>query len=172
MSERIAQFEKVSFEQFCKDWSKNFPNDSTADIQRIYDEIKLPARATKGSAGYDFYAPVSFEMKPGEIRLIPTGIRAKIDAGYVLIMVPRSGLGFKYRMQLNNTIGVIDSDYYGTSNEGHIMCKFTNDSREDKTLQLNAGDGMVQGIFLPFGVTADDHADQERTGGFGSTDSK
>ena len=166
--ERIAKFEKVSFEQFQKDWKKNF--DATEeDIKAIYDSIQLPKRATKQSAGYDFYAPISLQLKPQEVKLIPTGIRAKMVDGYVLMLYPRSSLGFKYRMQLNNTVGVIDADYYFADNEGHIMVKFMNDSRDASTLVIEKGTGMVQGIFMPFGITMDDEVNQERKGGLGST---
>ena len=108
-------------------------------------------------------------MNPGEVLLVPSGIRAKIDDGYVLMLYPRSSLGFKYRMQLNNTVGVIDADYYNADNEGHIMCKFMNDSRDGKQLNVEAGQGMVQGIFMSFGITVDDESNEERTGGIGST---
>ncbi len=100
---------------------------------------------------------------------IPTGIRARMEEGWVLCLFPRSGQGFRYRLQLDNTVGVIDSDYYGSRNEGHILVKLTNDSREKKTLTLRAGEGFLQGIFLPFGVTEDDMAEGARNGGFGST---
>lgn len=93
--ERIAAFEKVSFEQFEKDFSKNFPQ--VNDVKSVYDSIKLPQRATAGSAGYDFYAPVELNLKKGESLLIPTGIRSKINNGWVLKIYPRSGLGFKHR---------------------------------------------------------------------------
>ena len=167
--QRIAKFEKVSFRQFSAAWQKYDPAAGEEEVRRIYDRIQLPKRATKGSAGYDFYAPVTVTMAPGEEKLIPTGIRAKISDGFVLILVPRSSLGFRYRMQLDNTVGVIDADYYEADNEGHIMCKLFNDTRENKTLEIEAGKGMVQGIFLPFGITEDDEADSQRTGGFGST---
>ena len=87
----------------------------------------------------------------------------------MLHLYPRSGLGFKYRLQLNNTVGIIDSDYYNSDNEGHIFAKITNDSNEGKTLELKAGEGFMQGIFLEYGITQDDEADGVRTGGFGST---
>lgn len=167
--QRIAKFEKVSYGQFSAAWQKYDPAAGEEEVRRIYDRIQLPKRATKGSAGYDFYAPVTVTMAPGEEKLIPTGIRAKISDGFVLILVPRSSLGFRYRMQLDNTVGVIDADYYEADNEGHIMCKLINDTRENKTLEIEAGRGMVQGIFLPFGITEDDEADSRRTGGFGST---
>lgn len=159
---RIAKFEKVSLEQFKEAWDGE-------DAEAVYASIKLPKRATTGSAGYDFYSPASFSIKPGETVKIPTGIRVKIDEGWVLKLYPRSGLGFKFRLQLNNTVGIIDSDYYNSSNEGHIFCKITNDSNEGKTVTLNSGDGFCQGIFVEYGITIDDDADGIRDGGFGST---
>lgn len=164
--QRIADFYKVSFEQFKNDWKEIFGND---DVKNIYDSVKLPERATKGSAGYDFYSPVDMELKAGETVKIPTGIRCRIDAGWVLMCFPRSSMGFKYRMQLDNTVGIIDSDYFEAINEGHIMIKITNDSRENKVLKLEEGKGFAQGIFLPFGITCTDEAEGQRTGGFGST---
>ena len=169
---RIAQFEQVRWEQFLADYTTTFPERSEAEIRAIYEGIKLPERATSGSAGYDFFAPEDITIAPGNQALIPTGIRAKIEDGYVLMLFPRSGLGFKSRLQLNNTVGIIDSDYYHANNDGHIFCKLTNDSRDGKTVEIKAGTGMVQGIFLPFGITEDDAVDNKRTGGFGSTTEK
>ena len=83
--------------------------------------------------------------------------------------MPKSGLGFKYRLQLDNTIGVIDSDYYNSSNEGHIFAKITNDGRDGKTIKIGEGDGFMQAIFLPYGITYSDSAGGVRDGGFGST---
>ena len=159
---KIAKFEKVSLSQFASDW--NAPN-----AEEVYNEIKLPLRATKGSAGYDFYAPQSFTLAPGETIKIPTGIRAKIDEGWVLNIYPRSGLGFKFRLQLDNTVGIIDSDYYNSSNEGHIMIKMTNNSLEGKSVTVEKGNAFAQGVFLEYGITTDDDADAIRDGGFGST---
>lgn len=166
--EKIAKFEKVSFEQFEKDWKKNFPE--SEDVKAIYDAIKLPVRATTGSAGYDFYAPADITVKKGKSTLIPTGIRAKISDGWVLSIFPRSGLGFKHRIQLDNTVGIIDADYYNSSNEGHIMVKLSCDAHDEgHSVTISAGDGFSQGIFFPFGITEDDCADGIRDGGFGST---
>ena len=166
---RIAKFHKVSLEQFAKDWKDTFEQYSEEEIRNIYDSLKLPKRATTGSAGYDFYAPVDVTMKPGEIVKIPTGIRVEMEEGWVLKCYPRSGLGFKFRLQLNNTVGIIDSDYFFSDNEGHIFAKLTNDTREDKTIQIPAGTGFMQGIFVEYGITVDDDADAVRNGGFGST---
>lgn len=165
---RIAEFEKVSFEQFEKDWQKCFPD--TLDIKAVYDSIKLPKRATVGSAGYDFYAPSQLVFDKDRSVLVPTGIRARIDGGWVLSIYPRSGLGFKHRCQLDNTVGIIDSDYYYSSNEGHIMIKISCDAHDEgHTAVVAAGDGFAQGIFTQFGITLDDDADGIRNGGFGST---
>lgn len=119
--------------------------------------------------GYDFFTPVALELKPGETIKIPTGIRASMQPEWVLHLYPRSGLGFKFRLQLNNTVGIIDSDYFNSDNEGHIFAKITNDSNEGKVLKLQAGEGFMQGIFLEYGITEDDDADGVRNGGFGST---
>ena len=167
--QRIARFEKVSYEQFaiaCKD-DLGVSDD---EIRKIYEDIRLPKRATAGSAGYDFSTPVDIHLMPGETVKIPTGIRAKMDKDWVLMIFPRSGLGFKFRLQLNNTVGVIDSDYYDSDNEGHIFIKITNDSNEGRTVDVAAGGGFAQGIFMPYGITEDDDVTDGRNGGFGSTD--
>lgn len=165
---RIARFFKVSRERFVADFADAFPAEA-ANAEKIYDSLRLPVRATKGSAGYDFFMPVTVELRPGETVKIPTGIRAEMAEHYVLLLFPRSGLGFKYRLQLNNTVGVIDSDYFFSDNEGHIFVKLTNDSNEGKTVTLSADTGFAQGIFLPFGITTDDAVCEIRNGGFGST---
>ena len=126
-----AKFYKVSYEQF-KEGMSDFNLEET-EIKNIYDEISLPKRATVGSAGYDFYTPIDITLKPGETIKIPTGIRCEMNPSWVLMLFPRSGLGFKFRLQLNNTVGVIDSDYFYSDNEGHIFIKLTNDSNENKT---------------------------------------
>ncbi len=166
---RIAAFKKVTAERFLND---SVDICSVLELAKnAYENIKLPKRATKGSAGYDFYAPFDFTLKPGETIKIPTGIRCKMEEGWVLKIYPRSGLGFKYRLQLNNTVGIIDSDYYYSDNEGHIMIKVTNDSNENKTVDVKQGQGFAQGIFVEFGITYDDDTTDERNGGFGSTTS-
>lgn len=165
----IAKFEKVSVKQFLNDFKDSFPEYNKTTINEIYDSLKLPKRATVGSAGYDFYTPIDFILKPNETIKIPTGIRVSISEGWFLAIFPRSGLGFKYRLQLNNTVGIIDSDYYHSDNEGHIFIKITNDSNENKTVEIKKGQGFAQGIFMPFGICEDDDTNQQRNGGFGST---
>ena len=156
---KIAQFFKVSEEQYLKDGSID-----------AYNSIILPKRATTGSAGYDFFAPFDFTLAAGETIKIPTGVRVKIDCGWVLKIYPRSSLGFKYRLSLNNTVGIIDSDYYFADNEGHIFIKMTNCG--DTALTVEKGKAFAQGIFVEYGITVDDECTTSRTGGIGSTDKK
>lgn len=167
---KIAKFHKVSEERFVKDWEDTFGQENKEELKKIYENIKLPRRATAGSAGYDFYTPLTFSLEPGETIKIPTGIRVEMEQSWVLKCYPRSGLGFKYRLQMNNTVGIIDSDYFHSDNEGHIFAKITNDSKERKELSLEVGDGFMQGIFVEYGITVDDDAVGVRNGGFGSTD--
>jgi dUTP pyrophosphatase len=166
----MIKFEKVTFGQF-KEAYKNLNTELTdEDIQWMYDDLQLPKRSTKASAGYDFKAPFAFELRPQETVLIPTGIRAIMPENVVLLVFPRSGLGFKFREQMDNTIPVIDADYYLSDNEGHIMLKITNDSKTNKIMTVERGKGFAQGIFVNYLVTDDDAADGVRNGGFGSTD--
>ena len=163
--ERIAKFLKVSEDNYIS----SLDGFSKEEAKKIYEDIKLPLRATKYSAGYDFYAPFDFTLKPGETIKIPTGIRAKMREDYALFLLPRSGLGFKYRLQLNNTIGLIDADYFYSDNEGHIFAKITNDSNEGKVISVKKGEAFIQGVFLSYGITEDDEVNTIRNGGFGST---
>lgn len=166
---KIAQFFKVRPENFMNAMREEFPQYTEEDIRDMYESLVLPRRATRGSAGYDFHAPFSFSLPPAATIKIPTGIRVKMEEDWVLKIYPRSGLGFKYRLQMNNTVGIIDSDYFYSDNEGHIFIKMTNASNEGKTVDVPQGTGFAQGIFLEYGITVDDDADGIRNGGFGST---
>lgn len=166
---KVARFYKVSKERFIKDSAESSSILSQEDLLLCYNNLKLPKRATKGSAGYDFYAPFTIFLAPKQSVKIPTGIRAEINDGWVLNIYPRSGLGFKYRLQLDNTVGIIDSDYFFSDNEGHIIIKITNDNNENKTLEIEAGKAFAQGVFFEYGITHDDDSEGVRNGGFGST---
>ncbi|HIQ97288.1 MAG TPA: deoxyuridine 5'-triphosphate nucleotidohydrolase [Candidatus Limivivens merdigallinarum] len=166
---KIAKFHKVSYEQFREGFLDVFPETEEANLTEIYENLKLPKRATKGSAGYDFFTPVNIVLNPGESLKVPTGIRVEMEDNWVLQLYPRSGLGFKFRLQLNSTVGIIDSDYFYSDNEGHIFAKITNDSKEGKTLCVEKGTAFMQGIFLEYGITVDDETEGVRNGGFGST---
>ena len=156
---RIAKFEKVSLDEYLK-----------SGTSEHYADIVLPKRATAGSAGYDFFAPYDFSLKPNQTEKVATGIRVKIDEGWVLKIYPRSSLGFKYRLRLDNTVGIIDSDYFFADNEGHIFIKITNCG--DKELFVEKGKAFAQGVFVEYGITIDDECDEKRVGGLGSTDKK
>lgn len=84
----------------------------------------------------------------------------------MLALFPRSGLGFKHGMRLKNTVGIVDSDYYNASNEGHIMAKID----VDLNFICNEGERFMQGVFIPYGIATNDAPTaNERVGGFGST---
>lgn len=167
----MNKFEKISTVQFIKDFGEYIddecldPNDGLA----VYYSLKLPKRATTGSAGYDIYAPYNITIPPKQTVKIPTGIKVHLDNDKFLAIYPRSGMGFKFKMQLFNTVAIIDSDYINSNNEGHIWVKFFNDSPDNKTIEIKQGEAMCQGIIQQFFTTSDDETDGVRNGGFGST---
>ena len=156
----IARFDRIPLEQYRQD---------TASLTEPLplSELPLPARATAGSAGYDFVCPAEVMLAPGESAVIPTGMRAFMEQGWVLLIFPRSSLGFKHQLQLANTVGVIDSDYVCAPNSGHILVKIVNGS--DHTFTLGRGERFCQGIFVPYGLAEESSRPGERTGGLGST---
>lgn len=139
------KFEKVSLNQFLKDYAKakvagrELTEDELKEATKYYNDIELPKRSTSGSAGYDFFIPYTQWFSDIDDVLIPTGIRFKCDSDKFLMCVPRSGLGFKYGMHLKNSVGVIDGEF-----EDHIIFKITCDEH----FTLNAGEPLVQGIIL------------------------
>ena len=161
-------FEKISLEQWLKDYDPIGYNESYAT--RKYEEIKLPKQGTKYSMGMDFFAPYDIVIMPDDYTTIPTGIRwvvSELEANVGLLIVPRSGLGFKHGIRLANTIGVIDADYQFADNEGHIMVKLYNPS--DEFVEIEQGKGFAQGIVTPYLICNGAESDGDRTGGFGST---
>ena len=165
----MNKFEKISFDEFKKDYE--FGGWSKAEVQKIYDNIKLPCRSTSGSAGYDFFYPGPYELNipAKESVIIRTGIRCFLDNDKVLQIYPRSGLGFKFHAGLANTVGIIDSDYVNSDNEGHIMIKIVNNG--DKFFTIEPGKAFAQGIIMQYFITDDDAESEKqvRNGGFGST---
>lgn len=153
-------FEKISYEQFKKD---------IKDDINLYKSYNIPSRVTKNSAGYDFTCIDEFTIKPGEIKKIPTGIKAKMLSDEMLQLYVRSSLGFKYNIRLINQVGIIDSDYYNNKdNEGHIWYSIQNHG--DKEITFKKGDRTIQGIFTKYLLTSDDKLNSnERISGFGST---
>lgn len=139
-------------------------------VARGYEEagVELPSRGTKFSAGYDFRTLTRVELKPGEQKVVPTGVKAEMDGDDVLLVFPRSSVGIKKGVVLANTVGVIDADYYNNpDNDGHILIALKNLS--DSTAVFEKGERIAQGIFVKYGVTSDDKVLSERKGGTGST---
>lgn len=131
-------------------------------------DIPLPRRATSGSAGYDFFLPEDIDIRPCKTVKVATGIKCQITEGWLLQIYPRSSIGFKYNIRLANTVGIIDSDYYNNpDNEGEIFIKLYNPGFD--RIKMSKGDAFAQGIFTQYGLTVDDEATAERTGGIGST---
>ena len=151
-----AKFEKVSFKQF-----------ESNGTQEVYNSIKLPRRATAKSAGYDFFAPTKLQIAPHQTVTVATGVRALMPDTWCLMIFPRSGLGFKYKLRLNNTVGIIDADYSDSDNEGHIFIRMTNES--DTPLEIEQGAAFAQGVFVQYLLTEDDDVTATRNGGLGST---
>ena len=156
----IARFTHVSEAQYAEAMAER---EGFLPLQ----EIPLPKRATAGSAGYDFVSPLEITVPAGGTALIPTGIRAEMEPGWVLMLFPRSSLGFRHGLRLSNSVGVIDSDYAWAENEGHIMVKLMNPS--DHAVVIDRGERFCQGVFLPFGTAEEDADLPERRGGMGST---
>lgn len=151
-------FEFISDKQFDKDF------DADWDVK-----LKLPKRSTKESAGYDIFAPYDIDLPVGKEIKIPTGLRVHMNQGEFLVIVPRSGLGFKYYTRLANTLGIVDSDYSLSDNEGHVWVKLRNEGEKD--LYIKQGEAFCQAIFMPFLLVDGDNFEdgEDRNGGFGST---
>ena len=144
----------------------------TVNYKVLDARAKVPAYATPGSAAADLCAVLDepLTLAPMQRALVPTGLAIELPgAEYGAFVFARSGLAVKKGLTLSNGVGVIDSDYARSDNEGHIFMRMTNDSREGKTLIVPSGTAFAQGIFLPFGITVDDHAQGVRNGGLGST---
>ena len=164
----MLRFEKITQAQ----WDEDLARLQLTAADDALDKIKLPVRATRNSSGHDFFAPFEFRLMPGECMQVPTGIRMVTDRRVWLLVIPRSGLGTKFRMQLDNTVGDIDGDYWESDNEGHIFAKVRNDGREGKEIVVKAGESFTQGVILPYELTDDDNVTTQRNGGHGSTDHK
>ncbi len=142
----MRDFEKISYQQFCKD---------VCEDEELYNSYNLPKRDSKATAGYDIYLLHNLEIKPNEIVKLPTGLKACCPDDEVLILVVRSSMGFKHNIRLVNQVGIIDADYYNNSNnEGHIFVKIQNEG--DKVVNFKAGEAIAQGIFLKYLTTDSD----------------
>lgn len=186
----IAKFEKVSIETWIKCFQDANPDakmteEDKTNLTTFWENIRLPVRATVGSAGYDFFSPLPIMVGPMESQAIPTGIKCKMDPGWVLVTAPKSRYS-RFRLGLDHTIGIIDSDYYNNAdNEGQIWICIHNgllptpphinkitqkiEPSQQEYFHAKPGTPIIQGIFLPFGLAEEETPTTERTGGFGST---
>lgn len=172
IKDEMYGFSKVSNSQY-----EAAISSSPFNIDSLYvpwEDLKLPKRATAGSAGYDIYSPVSCVLHPGETVKFPTGIKCNIPSGCFLMIVPRSGVGFRTSTRLCNTVGVVDSDYTNSDNEGHIWVKLYMPKIESDDspceLVINKGAAVCQGIIVPYyQFINEEPPEKQRNGGFGST---
>ena len=156
----MRKFEIISINQFNKDFK---------NIDTKYEDIIIPKRSTKFSAGYDFYMPYDLTVKKNEVVLIPTGIKVMLNSDEFLGIYIRSSLGFKYNLRICNQVGIIDSDYYNnSSNEGHIFVKLKNEG--DNDIILKKYDRYVQGIIQKYYIVDNEKEVEDiRVGGIGSS---
>ena len=162
--ERLRGFEQISQKQ----WDNDFNN--ILEMHQVdYKKHQLPKRGSKTSAGYDFFSPINEIIPAHETAKIPTGVKVFMQQDEVLMIYPRSSMGFKTNIRLSNTTGVIDSDYYNNpDNEGEIFFQIINLS--PFPVYLQKGDRIGQGIIHKYIITEDDAAVGKRIGGTGSTD--
>ena len=156
----MRKFEIISINQFNKDFK---------NIDTKYEDIIIPKRSTKFSAGYDFYMTYDLTVKKNEVVLIPTGIKVMLNSDEFLGIYIRSSLGFKYNLRMCNQVGIVDSDYYNNpSNEGHIFVKLKNEG--DNDIILKKYDRYVQGIIQKYYIVDNENEIEDiRVGGIGSS---
>ncbi len=167
--ERIGRFEKVPFGKFYESVKDlyNLYKIEQKDVLKLFEDLKLPERATTGSAGYDFYLPFDIFIPAHHTMLFPTGIRVFMEDGWVLQIYTKSSLGMKHGIILTNSVSIIDNDYYYSDNAGQIRASLTNTTDHD--VSLKAGQPYMQGVFSKFGITYGDNVTNVRNGGLGST---
>lgn len=164
----MLTFKKVPVEEFKKALNKEFGDKFETIECDLHSNIILPTRASIGSCGYDIVTPFEFEIAPTESIIIPTGISFVTDEYDKALMVyPRSGLGFKHRCRLANTVGVVDADYHYSDNYGHIMLKITNEG--NTIMKIEAGKAIAQGVIIQYYTVDYDDVNSSRNGGFGSS---
>ena len=177
----IGKFHIVSKEEFIED-SMKYVHDKFCEayhivhddaevfaemVERAYERVEIPVRKTRGSAGYDFKATFDMVLQPGDTMMFPTGLRVEIlDEGWCLLIIPRSSTGNK-GMWLMNVVGLIDSDYFYSDNEGHFFVGIKNTSNAE--MVIAAGDRIAQGVFFPLGYADEEEVTAVRNGGHGST---
>lgn len=179
----LFKFERVSEDQFLEDCEHLMGMD-IRECCYDYNAIQLPRASTPYSAGFDFCSPLTIDVPTNQIIWIPTGIRWVVNhenvaeafgemVGLQLQLYPRSGLSTKFGIRLANTVGIVDSDYSDSDNEGHIILAMIRDMTSvfnPPIFRFPQGDRVAQGIVQPYIKNMKfTKADASRNGGFGST---
>lgn len=160
---------EMNFQEFFEKWN------SVVQRNRGFEIVKnapadtiLPRRTTKGSAGYDFYAPYDIMLVPHSCsKLVFLNVKAYMQPDEKLQMYIRSSLAVKSNITLE-TSGLIDSDYYSNpDNDGNIGVKFRNNG--DEPIIITKGTRCCQGVFGKYLIADGDDVNETRTGGYGST---
>ena len=167
----VAAFFKTSIEEYINKILMYYNDMSNEEIKKSYNNIVMPKRKTKFSAGYDISCPIDITIQPNEVKLIPTGLTCKMQDDYYLELVIRSSIGIKKRINLVNQQGIIDADYFhNLDNEGHILIVIQNNNNKEVTIK--SGERIVQGIFHRYYLAVEDEINEKRVGGIGSTNKK
>ena len=136
--------------------------------QMLNPKFELPKRSTTKSAGYDFIVPEDTVCKSHQITMVKSGVKAYFPDNETLLLFNRSSNPKKKGLIILNGVGVVDADYADNQdNEGEIAGLFYNMLDED--VVLKAGEKMMQGVFVQYGITDDDNDNGQRSGVFGST---
>lgn len=163
------RFEKVSYDTFVKSLKNEHFHFTMEELHNYYDRIELPKRATANSAGYDFFCPVPVTVSPGQLRIVPTGIKCRLYESYYLELFVRSSVGIRNGIVLANGTGIIDADYYNNpTNEGQMLMPLIN-LTGGCVQRFKVGDRIVQGVIGRFYRVTDDNTSTLRNGGVGST---
>lgn len=136
-------------------------------IKPEHENFKIPVRSKPHSAGFDVFMPEAGQYPGGDKVIVPLGFSTEIPEGYVGLLVPRSGTGFKHGLEVNNTVGIIDSDF-----RGEWMAAIRTKSGEP--FSWEEGDRILQFVIVPFAAleleVVESLADSDRgKGGMGST---
>lgn len=139
----------------------------TMKLKWLDFERKLPTRATEGSAGYDIFAPVDLTFVPGVVTFVRTGFSVELEKGTAMLVLSRSGMGVKKRVNLAQKVGLIDEDY-----RGEVIVPLINEGMEEVFVAENTA--IAQFIIIPYvtgriEVVSNLEDTVRGSGGFGST---
>lgn len=136
-------------------------------IQPLHPNFVMPLRASDNAGAFDIYMPEAGAVSGHGAKLIGLGFAAEVPENHVALILPRSGVGAKHGLELNNTCGVIDSDYRG---EWKASIK----TKSGSAFRWEAEERLFQFLVVPVASIkleeVDELSDTQRgSGGFGST---